>query len=75
MRTFNSEYHELLKWYFEESNKIDKIPWDGGKDGAGTEERLNLKKVYRCRLEKLKKDYDVNDVLTFLKNDKGIAEE
>lgn len=60
MKTFEDEYKELLTWYFEEREKIDKMSfaWNGGLDGEEAEAIKKLGHAYRAKLNALKIKYN-----------------
>ena len=58
MKTFISEYRELLKWYVEELGKIPDIP-SQGYDGWTAGEQRALGAEYRKKLRALREKYNV----------------
>lgn len=60
MKTFDEEYKALLEWRFDKWDKSNKIPWEGGLDGAGEAQRRKDAAEFQRRLSELKKKYAVD---------------
>lgn len=58
-KIFDNEYKELLNWFFEKRDKMERNakPWSGGLDGEQTDEMRAVAAEYRARLKALRQKY------------------